>query len=243
MRRAPEVEFWVENDQLIGVVLSANLCAEHEWGITDMKNAFGVNASLLGINARTITKCPNDLQLVSKGKVSYLIFTRFFGEFEAPYDLKFNKYQTKDCLGAWDERNFGLSTNNKETAKHLEELFNAFQSLDVALYIGKPPAPAFSSGGLCIVIKSRLPKKNTEEMLQVDLDKQALTAAANKTGVFDKVSRSKYYALTPKWEDKDKTKVIFWLNPSDQINNNYGWFSAEHLLQWLEGKGPIPKKR
>ena len=66
-----------ENGKLLGVNLGADYCAEHEWGIDNIKNAFGVNVDpnekpfaswwsalfkkekeVFGLQKRTITKCP-----------------------------------------------------------------------------------------------------------------------------------------------------------------------------------------
>ncbi|MFA6407274.1 MAG: hypothetical protein WCV80_01030, partial [Candidatus Paceibacterota bacterium] len=51
-----------------------------------------------------------------------------------------------------------------------------------------------------------------------------------------------YFALSPRWKDETKKEIVFWLNPREQRENNYGWFSAADLKLWIKGKGPIPKK-
>lgn len=68
-----------DNDQLLGINLGADYCAEHEWGIDGIKNSFGVDVDKsekpfakwwqsilsivkqpkMGIDKRAITKCPN----------------------------------------------------------------------------------------------------------------------------------------------------------------------------------------
>ena len=58
-----------------------------------------------------------------------------------------------------------------------------------------------------------------------------------------------YHACSPawkhdNWDDKNrptKYDVVYLVNPQDQRNINYGWFTVEELELWLKGKGPIPK--
>ncbi len=60
-----------------------------------------------------------------------------------------------------------------------------------------------------------------------------------------------YYALQPMWASKIKSTkdgeiktqypVVFFLNPINQNECNFGWFTVEQLLDWIDGKGPIPK--
>jgi hypothetical protein len=54
-------------------------------------------------------------------------------------------------------------------------------------------------------------------------------------------------ALRPSWvSDKKEANTIYdvhyWLNPSDQNNDNYGWYTVEDLMLWAVNNGPIPKK-
>jgi hypothetical protein len=90
-------------------------------------------------------------------------------------------------------------------------------------------------------------------MKQKDEDRINLHEAAKATGIEEKVCAAlksdfggkPFYALSPSWKNKQNTKhkVVFWLNPTDQQKNNYGWFTVEELEQWIEGKGPIPMKK
>jgi len=69
-----------------------------------------------------------------------------------------------------------------------------------------------------------------------------------ETGIKKKLENAnlRYYALSPSRPNKNmKTKynVMFWLNPQQQDIHNYGYFSVEQLEEWIEGKGPIPKKK
>lgn len=56
-----------------------------------------------------------------------------------------------------------------------------------------------------------------------------------------------YYALSPSWNfnKKDfvtKYNVIYWLNPQNQQDISFGWFTVEDLEDWIQGKGKILNK-
>jgi hypothetical protein len=108
-----------------------------------------------------------------------------------------------------------------------------------------------------LAITSRIPESADADIIKTDLDHIRLTKAASKTKIKIKLDKARaarvnksgrstfgYYALSPSWLKSDresKHPVMFWLNPMDQQDNNYGWFTVEELEQWIQGKGPIPK--
>lgn len=52
----------VIDDMFIGFALGYDYCAEHEWGINDLKRICGIpegNKNNMGVRCRTITKAPN----------------------------------------------------------------------------------------------------------------------------------------------------------------------------------------
>jgi hypothetical protein len=62
-----------------------------------------------------------------------------------------------------------------------------------------------------------------------------------------------WYALSPKWagffKNADGTvahptkhPVMYWLNPTNQEQNGFGWMTVEDLEEWMAGKGKIPGK-
>jgi hypothetical protein len=54
----------MDEDKFIGISLGYDFCAEHEWGIDDLKRKFGIpepSKKNMGIASRTITKCPKSL--------------------------------------------------------------------------------------------------------------------------------------------------------------------------------------
>jgi hypothetical protein len=115
-----------------------------------------------------------------------------------------------------------------------------------------------------------LPKETLDQLVAMDKDAEALKKAAKKTGIVQKIDKinktaqdaekkksgrpysfgndpNGYFALSPRWafdNEKDKTKhpVMFWLNPQNQKDNNFGWYTVEELDQWINGEGPVPKE-
>jgi hypothetical protein len=161
--------------------------------------------------------------------------------FDLDKSLNENYYnpEREDLIGYWCENDFAVLVEDK---KIVEELVDAFNRMDTAVWVGA--SGPFKNGGLIIAIASRLPKEFVSEMTKADEDTIALQQAAAKTGIHKvlKDSGRSYFALSPKWTDESKTEVKFWLNPQDQSNNNYGYYTVEELEEWADGKGPIPKQ-
>jgi len=143
----------------------------------------------------------------------------------------------------------------------LFELKEALEREDVSLWTN---AGGFGGrGGLVLAITSKIPEAVNDTMVEADLDALRLAKAADKTKIkikLDKASahsinegaraydaKFRYFALSPSWIDapgkESKHPVMFWLNPMNQQENNYGWFTVEELEQWIKGEGPIPKER
>jgi hypothetical protein len=174
-----------------------------------------------------------------------------------------NLYNEK-LATAWSESDFGIFADGRENYKHLDELYKAMERKDLAIFIGGKDS-VFSNPGLLLCIASRLPDEVLSDMKYNDEDQYNLRVAAWNTGIYQKLEKIEkaeqeitcrsfildslvgYFALSPRWtklneQEKTKHPVIFWLNPKRQETNNSGWFTVEELEQWIEGKGPIPKK-
>ena len=68
MRRAHRHEALMDGDTFIGVNLGADFTAEHEWGISDIREQFGMKDDKDGIDRRTATRVPKDSIRLIKGK-------------------------------------------------------------------------------------------------------------------------------------------------------------------------------
>ena len=63
MRRTYNSQFiFNEDGTFVGLNLGADYCAEHEWGIRDLEDTFGINRNLVGIKSRTIQKLPDSMR-------------------------------------------------------------------------------------------------------------------------------------------------------------------------------------
>ena len=148
--------------------------------------------------------------------------------------------EKEELIGHWGENAFGFLCEDKEIVSELKE---AFDRKDIAVWTGS--SGAFQNGGLIIAIASRLPDDYKSEWNSKDKDSIELDKAAAETGIYEKLEAAdkRFFALSPRWKDKENKKVVFWLNPYDQQNNESGWYTVEDLTDWIKGEGPIPKKK
>jgi hypothetical protein len=263
---------WLEVDgKVIGISLGADYCAEHEWGINGLKRALGVDGATsefarekpkytkpAGLPRRMISKHDRVRLYEHKDAVVLLCMDQWsLDHFEEritkngivkafkphlPQDL------TQSELGAaWDEGEFGIHGKGVN-AERIKDLYAAFQANNVGIWVGGR-AIAFENGGLILCIADRIPEVNAKMLSDGDLDNEKLQAASDATGIVERLKEAGkgFFACSPRWrEDKSKKKsghpVVYWLNPIEQDQNNYGWFTVEELDLWIKGSGPIPKK-
>jgi len=265
MRSGMDADIIISEDgTFIGFDLSADYCAEHEWGLK-LAEAFGIgNEKKFGLARRQITKLPtsksnsiwSDPRIVdhfivdNKTKESYLIFDyssdidRVKADKEH-YELKATSWNKTGVGSAWDDSSFGVVTTKYHD--ELKELFDAFQKKDIVigLFGGGP----FKNSGLKLLIASRIPAETSKEWYNSDKDVEKLNKASAKTKIHKVLEKAgkRFMALSPSWNSTLETKydVVYWLNPYEQQKYNYGWYTVEDLKLWAEDKGPIvePKKK
>lgn len=263
MRQSFKFEWLKHNEEVIGLNLGADYCAEHEWGISSILLYFGINPGV-GLESRIMTKLPNErltvIDDVKKKKTGKTVLT--FNDYSALSDPtkvpdifkmrnvkgEFNRLQT-----AWDEKSFGICAHSPEDRENLRKLIEAFKVNDVAIWLGG--GGVFQNAGLVMVIASKVPSESKAVMKEVDEDVLALKNADLATGIKEelKTAGKGYYALSPKWaneikstkdgEIKTEFNVIYWLNPMNQSEYNYGWFTVEQLKQWAKNEGPCIKQK
>jgi hypothetical protein len=238
-------EFIIDEGVFIGINLGADFCAEHEQGIAGIRSTLGIPTDTMlpenqGIKGRTITKFNPASFFFEKGKTHSCLT---FDQFGTPRGWKGRELDPKTSVlsTAWSEGDFGIVVENTH-AEYLKDLFEAFKRLDVAIGLGM--GGPFQNGGLNIIIASRFPKETNEIVKAADEDHRQMLLAAKATGIEDELKKAGigYFALSPRWKDETKKEIVFWLNPREQRENNYGWFSVADLKLWIKGKGPIPKK-
>lgn len=258
MRRGNKPDFLMEEDNtFVGINLDCDFCAEHEWGIAEIRLAFGIKdatdgiiglGSVLGVDARKVNRFPNNMAYkeYADKDLTTVLFFNYYG-----FDANSSKEQItteltlfKESLAcAWDGGSFGIRTAGQEGRSHLKELYDALVKKDAVIFLGGHPGP-FSNAGLVIAITSRLPDEVKKKWHDVDLDYFNLRKAAKDTGIesYLKSKGMQWHTLSPRWKDEKKQEVVFWLNPQQQDINNFGWFTVEQLKEWADGKGDIPKK-
>lgn len=164
MRRAfQDYSFWMVEDTFVGISLGYGYCAEHEWGIVDMKRRFGIpdgSKKTIGVKNRQVTKQSETLVFKKKThkKEKYAILytgykyrTQDESEEKLPgclehyvRDLDDNvRYETehpregrkpKDQLvTAWDSDGFGIGVKGEREVAWLKELHEAFKKNNVAI--------------------------------------------------------------------------------------------------------------
>lgn len=254
--------FLNENGNFVGIHLPADFTAEHEWGIKDLKRQFGIpeyenTDPPFGIERYKATQVPETYLYQEQGNRTALGVIRYkfqladtlfehsklkgslYKVYKQPSDVSVFDIESR---GAWDEHSFGIVAEGKQAHKHLQTLDAAIKNCDVVLFLGG--GLLFENAGLNVAIASAIPENLQKTVRETHQDTAKLYQAAKATGIYEMIPKNTYYALRPDWKLKDKKskhKVMFWLNPRDQRNNNYGWFTVEELDDWMYGRGPIPK--
>jgi hypothetical protein len=263
---------WVLDDHqnLMGMFLPADYCAEHEWGIESLQWSFGINKHLItqppfGIMRRKATKVPVDfIYNERRGKLIQAVMTVGWRDYmfskedfeknifnNLPQELNF-KWDDREVRSAWDGKSFGIRVKGIKHVRNLRKIMRAIHENNVCVFVGG--TGPFNNGGLCVAIANALPENIAKQWESHDSDTAKLYLEHEKIGIEKKICDNlkfrwglkPYYALSPRWmfdneKHKSKYKLIYFLNPADQDFNNHGWFTVEELEQWIEGKGPIPK--
>lgn len=260
MRRGYECKFLENgNGEFFGINLGADYCAEHEYGIKDVCQAFKLNKDekCFGIENRRIHFIPEEFifEKVKLKNKNYFALIYDIGTFCMRQSKQSTSNSAKDWICseifprnndeltcAWDGRGFGVLVS-KEHKDKIDLLHQAFLNNDVA--IGVSASGVFSNGGLVLAIISKMDKEVLEDLYNNDLDNYNLKQKARETGIYeilDNCGKGKfkgYFALSPRWKDNEKKEVIFWLNPCEQKKYNFGWFTFEDLINWTKEKGKI----
>lgn len=249
MRQSYKNEILINDSKLIGINLGADYCAEHEWGIKRTHSSFGIDTSKFGLEKRKVTKTPSNLSWLENSKIRSFSKKKkvwsgiYFGYKEVgeqPF-IPASAYGEEDLLTLWSDGEFCILASTPEKTAQLKEIYDAFASNDIAIWLGG--GGVFQNSGLCIAIASHLSKEITDNWHKADVEHEQLLADVKDTGIEVKLKAAKkgYFALSPR-RDSDGS-LIFWLNPMEQDKNNAGWFKVSQLEEWINDQGPIPKKK
>ena len=239
--------------KVIGVCLGYDFTAEHEFGIERLQRDFGLDIeNELGFEARKNNIVPPGLEYLSDKKNSALAYSRYF-----TYDYNESSREErlrslmngelaprcgKDFASAWDEESFGINAKGRDSRKIVDGLYKAIKNNDCVITLQKPSTP-FSNPGLSLLVYSLIPENYRENARKVDKDAREEYALFRKleqeSGVLEALEKAgkQFHYLGIK--RLDNGEPLWWLNPWDQKNDNYGWFTTEDLREWAEGRGRI----
>jgi hypothetical protein len=193
MRRASSTYgLLINNNKFIGISLGYDYCAEHEWGIKELRSLCGIpdsDKTNMGVLSRTITKCPPLVfkeTIIKKRKYAYIYTGRLWNTKEEmenyiPRDLKdyadslvWNEkwnieHPDRECkdaiITAWDGGSFGIAVMGEKEIGYLKELYEAFQNKNVTIAIINHRATnPFAGTALSLMITDRLPQEILDMM-------------------------------------------------------------------------------
>lgn len=160
-------------------------------------------------------------------------------------------FEDYGIAATWDERSFLVRAASEEVSK-LREIWDAIIAGDAAIWLsGGGP---FGGHGLNIMIVSRIPKEFLDLQEQRDMEDLEVQEYHKSTGIEKllKGAGKGWYSLRPQRMPNGMTVkrsaeplvppggIVWWLNPCDQRNNNFGWYNLEQLQAWARNEGPIP---
>jgi len=266
MRRGiKDAGFVVQDDILIGISLGWDHTAEHEWGIPGIRLETGTEdldpRKHIGFDRYKIRVVPERLHLTETDKYvslgTYRVHETEDGwpHRELCIQKPWRDEEPEDFVGAWNENSWGALATSEEGRAWLKELHKAFQEKDVVIFLTGRDNP-FANGGLTIALDSRIPEEFRKKFVEAHEDQNRLDDRVQEiekeTQFKEKLEEAgcRWLALSPSWLTIKSTSrgamesqydVMYWLNPCDQQNNNFGWYTVEQLLEWANHTGPVLK--
>lgn len=266
MRRAGYDSGWHINDngEVIGFSLHGNACTEHECGVKGLRSAMGVATPFRnGVSDRVNTQLPNTFrffEVTHEGQpTAWLMVSDHRYPPTATLDtmssdgLRFsnfrkdreNKHEAEkdDFVGAWDSNGFLVGVRGQGNIDRLKKMAKAFETQQAAFgnaLIGEDPRTRV--GGLTIVRANQVAPEMAAKALAEDQEAKRLLDASDsikpQLEELLKAAGKSWYAMTPAW-NKDKTEVLFHLNPTQPDDYQSGWFTVEEIKAWARNEGPV----
>jgi hypothetical protein len=156
--------------------------------------------------------------------------------------------------GAWDDSSFAVRGWDDAGRRIVDLVQEGLETRDLVIWVSGDID--MGHGHLCIARRSLVPAAMVARFDEDVAEQRRLHAAADATGIAERLAQigpqtpfgrmRAYHALAPAWIDAETAQrsihpVRFFLNPTEQDRNNFGWFTVEELDQWIIGQGPIPK--
>jgi hypothetical protein len=219
--------------QFLGFNLGFDWCAEHEWGITDLKTALGVphaaTRDCYGLDSRLIHPTEETFKKLlffkkgGKNPEAILVFEaggfyeppanlkaavkKYGGTIVEPHEKHYDPKYHKAFATKWCSHGFAIHAKAHVIA-FLQDLYESFKIGDIVIGLGGSVNP-FSRSGLSICIRSRFPKETVDAIGGQDIDYLDLQDAVAKTGIVDRLAQAncRYHACSGKWIKDFKGKT------------------------------------
>lgn len=225
MRRGNEPTCLEVDGRFVGFNLSADYCAEHEWGIKNLRRDFNIDPIIFKV-APSQKVLENLMFAVSEsGNVALMIYREFFFKKETfpkdgdsdqvfmGYNMELRIYlpekgKKKNLMpawkpvsigAAWGDSDFGLLVYGNDLVQKLRQVYEALKNSDAAIWLGG--GGVFENAGLCIAIYSELPKTVTDGWKASYEDSQKLKKASEDTGIEKLLTDAgkRWFSLSPRW--------------------------------------------
>ena len=157
--------------------------------------------------------------------------------------VNFSDFINDETLSVhWDSSEFIIKVRGEDAIADLYSLHQIF--IDGKMLSGKFSKRLSLSAGPIFVHSDSLNEQEKDTVRESHIDHNNLIQEFNNSGIKDKIKNAglSYYSLKPKWGNKSKTVLKFWLNPHQQQKYNYGWMTLQDLHDWCDGCGKIVKE-
>jgi hypothetical protein len=162
---------------------------------------------------------------------------------------------SQDATAQWADDGFHVCAVGP-AAQFIEDFAAALKAgKNAVIWLGGAGNNPFARSGLCLGLLDRIDPENIEQSEQGEKENHDTLWAGWKTGIYDLIPSTSYFTLRAGKALKSRRRdggteeissafpVMFWLNPSDQKRNNFGWFTVEELTAWAKNQdNPISKK-
>lgn len=238
---------------LIGVNLSADYAAEHEWGVKDLRAKFFCNPKKKGLLGSRITKDVSNVGAVTKDGTTWYFITSYRQDIcetldEKSYILDWpvqedSTSKVKMKVG-WDGRDFAVLADSKEPIDKIKAFFS---KKDAVITFGG--GQVFKNAGLVLAKFSAIPKSTIKESIRASLDHEASDKALKTSNGYKLLMkrqtewRAKYpFSHETPWSfiALSVHRDSYWLNPQAQKVLHWGGVTLQDVEDWAnEKKGTI----
>lgn len=259
-----------DGGQPIGFSLGADFTSEHEWGIKTIQENFGIGKlGDVGVESRQMTYFPKENVFLFKdkyteGKQKHNDLVLYYSPYTTeepkmrgngynaviypPYGHEDATKPEYQVAAAWDEKGFIIRARGEEYKQILRDIYEAMDTNDVMITNRTSVFLTATFNGLALSIISRLNEDVKDEIRAADIANKKMHAKADATGLVAYVmerngGKKPYFAMSPRDEEGQEDGLIWWLNPTDQKNVQFGWFTTSQLRDWADGKGPVLEKK